>query len=314
MKASKNKRVVVAMSGVVDSSFAACLLKKKGYEVIGISMKLWPKEDCGFHQPTSCCSLEAIADARLVAEKLDIPFYVIDLHKEFKTGVIDYFIDEYLRGRTPNPCILCNEKIKFGALMRKAEELDSRYVATGHYAAVGYDRARNSYILKEGRDKRKDQTYVLFSLTQEQLLKTLFPLSNLKKKEVRRLASRFGIPTYNKAESQDICFVQDNYVAYLSNMRKESIKPGPIVNEAGEVLGTHRGIPFYTIGQREGLGIAYKYALYVLKIDAEKNTLIVGPKENRYSKEISVNSLSWVVGQKKKELQARVKIRSQHKK
>lgn len=312
MKASKGERIVVAMSGGVDSSVAAMLLKKQGHDVIGISMKLWPKEECGFYRPTSCCSLEAIADARLVSEKLGFPFYVLDFHKEFKKEVIDYFTSEYLRGRTPNPCILCNEKIKFGILLKKARELNARYVATGHYANIVFDAKNKRYVLKEGRDRRKDQSYVLFSLTQNQLSKILLPLGTLTKDRVRRLARNYKLAIYDKPESQEICFVQDDYEKYLKKRFKDKIREGPIIDKNGNTLGTHKGIPFYTIGQREGLGIAYKHALYVIRIDKDKNTIVVGPKESRFFKKLLVGNLNWIAQPGKKYLRCKVKIRSQH--
>ena len=314
MKAFKRKRIVVAMSGGVDSSVAAALLKKEGYEVIGISLRLWPKKDCGFYKPGACCSLEGISDARLVSEKLDIPFYVLDFHEEFQKTVIDYFTSEYLNGRTPNPCILCNEKIKFGALLKKTDELKAEYIATGHYARMGYDKKNNVYTLKEGKDSKKDQSYVLFSLTQDQLLRVKMPLGRLKKNHVRKIAKGLRIPVHSKQDSQEICFIKDSCADYLRKNFKDKIRPGPILLKNGRVLGTHKGSPLYTIGQRKGLGISYKHALYVNKIDINKNIVIVGPKEDTYFKDVFIKNLSWIIKPARKTLRATVKIRSQHKK
>jgi len=314
MRASKKKRVVVAMSGGVDSSVAASFLKKDGYDVIGIAMKLWPKEECGFHRERACCSLEGIADARLVAERLNIPFYVLDFNNEFKREIIDYFSKEYLNGRTPNPCVLCNEKIKFGALLKEARGLDAEYIATGHYANIIFDKEKKSFVLKEAKDKRKDQSYVLFSLTQAQLSRIKFPLANYQKTGTKKIARRMNLAVYNKRESQEICFVRDSYAGYLAQHFKEKIRPGVIRHEDGSVLGRHKGTPFYTIGQRQGLGIAYKHALYVTRIDPEDNTIVVGPKESTYSRHVAVKDINWVVPPVKRRIRAMVKIRSQHKK
>jgi len=311
---SANKKIVVAMSGGVDSSCAAYLLKKQGYDVIGISMRLWPKEECGFYRPTSCCSLEGIADARLVAEKLKIPFYVLNFHKEFKKDVIDYFSKEYLNAHTPNPCILCNEKIKFGCLMRKAKELGAGFVATGHYARLTYESKRRRFILRQGLDSKKDQSYVLFSLTQKQLAHIKFPLGAYRKKWVRDTVRKLGIPSYGKKDSQEICFVQDDYRDFFKKRYPSAVKPGSIVNIEGKKLGVHKGIAFYTIGQREGLGIPYKYPLYVLKLDKEKNIVIVGPNQYRFKKDFEVNHVNWILKPEKKTIRAKVKIRSQHEK
>lgn len=313
MNGSKPKRVVIAMSGGVDSSVAACILKKSGYDLIGVSMKLWPKDECGFHSPTSCCSLESISDARLVSEKLDIPFYVLDFHKQFEKAVINYFTDEYLNGRTPNPCILCNKKLKFGTLLSKAEELNADCVATGHYASVDYDPVTRKFLLKEGADKQKDQSYVLFSLSQRQLSKALLPLGGLTKKKVRYIAKRMGLPSYSKPESQEICFVRDSYRDYLKKRFNDRISPGPIVDTEGKVLGEHKGVSFYTIGQREGLGIAHKHALYVNRIDNKKNTITVGPKQKSFFKMMTVCGINWIVEPSGTMMRAKVKIRSQHK-
>lgn len=311
---STNKRVVAAMSGGVDSSCAAYLLKKKGFDVIGVSMKLWPKEECGFYRPTSCCSLEGIADARFVAEKLKIPFYVLDFHKEFKKEVIDYFSAEYLDARTPNPCILCNEKIKFGHLLRKAKELDAGFVGTGHYARVDFDKRKKRYLLKEGADKKKDQSYALFSLSQKQLAHIKLPLWNRKKAWTRKCLRKLGLPVYAKKDSQEICFVEDDYKKVLKKKFPGLIKPGDIVDEEGKRLGTHEGIAFYTVGQRQGLKISYKYPLYVLRIDKKRNQVVVGPRESKLFRYTEVSNINWIVKPVKKKIKAKVKIRSQHKK
>ncbi len=309
---SRGERVVVAMSGGVDSSCAAYLIKKQGYDAVGISIRLWPKEECGFYRPKSCCSLESIADARMVCEKLKIPFYVLDFHDEFREEVIDYFSKEYLKGRTPNPCILCNEKIKFGTLLKKAKELGAGTVATGHYARVDFNKRMNAYVLREAKDKTKDQSYALFSLTQEQLRAARFPLGKYPKVWTRKLAKKLGFSVYDKKDSQEICFVQDDYRKFLKKKYPGEITPGPVLDESGKKIGTHEGIAFYTIGQREGLKIPYKYPLYVIKIDKEKNEIIVGPRESKFEKIIQVNNVSWILKPEKDTIRAKTKIRYQH--
>ncbi len=305
------------MSGGVDSSVAPALLKEEGYDVIGVTMQLWPKEDCGAARDRSCCSLEGIRDARYVAQKLGIPFYVVDFHKEFKIDVIDYFIRQYLKGLTPNPCVLCNEKIKFGVLIDKAKKLGAELVATGHYAVSYYDGDKNRYILKEGADKSKDQSYVLFSLSQEQLKRVKFPLGGFTKDKVRKIAKELNLEfVYAKKDSQEICFVEDDYARYITKKAKQKISHGAIVDKNGKILGQHKGTPFYTIGQRHGLGIAYKEPLYVIGIDVSKNEIIVGPKKDVFKKELVAEKLNWILFEDppKKSFKAKAKIRYKHKK
>ncbi|MDD5136566.1 MAG: tRNA 2-thiouridine(34) synthase MnmA, partial [Candidatus Omnitrophica bacterium] len=295
MAIRKIERVVAAMSGGVDSSVAADLLKRKGRNVIGVTFRMWPKEECGSSSGRSCCSLEAIVRARSVAEKLKIPYYVVDFSEVFKREVIDYFCAEYLKGFTPNPCVVCNEKIKFGKLLEKARSLGALGVATGHYANVGYDKKTGRYLLKQGRDKEKDQSYFLFNLSQEQLKSAIFPLGGLTKEKVRTLARKRKLPAFNTVSSQDICFVRDlDYAEYIKKKTGVEIRPGDIVDKAGKVLGRHKGIPFYTIGQRRGLGIAHKEPLYVTGIDIAKNRVIAGPKEEVMRKSLVAGRMNWI--------------------
>lgn len=277
----KENRVVVAMSGGVDSSLAATLLRLQGYETIGVTMQIWPAMPPGEEvRAGGCCSLGAVEDARRVADHLGIPYYVVNLRQEFQEGVIDYFCAEYQRGRTPNPCIACNLHVKFRALLAKAFELEARYLATGHYARLEFDSRSGRYLLRRGVDPRKDQSYVLFGLRQDQMPHLLFPLGGFTKEETRRLARRHGLPVAGKQESQEICFVpDDNYRRFLERRIPGSIRPGPIIDREGKVLGRHAGLPFYTIGQRRGLGLTSPYPLYVVDLDVEKNAVVVGPAE-----------------------------------
>lgn len=293
------KRVIVAMSGGVDSSVAAALLHKQGYEVIGITMKTWgfmevggaPKHESG------CCSLDAIFDAKNVATSLGFPHYTVDFTKAFEDAVIDNFVDEYLHGRTPNPCVVCNRKIKWEELLKKADSLDARYVATGHYAIVEYNETLDRYSLKYSNDNRKDQTYALWGLTQESLSRTLFPLGGLTKQEVRKLAEEFGLKTAAKPDSQEICFVaDDNYERFLRERIPgvvEKIEDGDIVYH-GEKVGKHRGIPFYTVGQRRGLGIAFGKPVYVKNIDTVSNTVEIADKEELLENYVSAGDINYV--------------------
>ncbi len=280
------KRVVVAMSGGVDSSVAAALLVEKGYEVIGITMQIWPQAQ----EPTpgGCCSLDTIQDARGVAEGLGIPFYVVNFRDIFEEKVIDYFTAEYLRGRTPNPCIACNRQIKFAALLERAKALEADYLATGHYARVVYSAEVQRYLLLKGKDERKDQSYVLYNLTQEQLAHTLFPLGEYTKDQIREKAAQLGLKVADKAESQEICFIPDHdYKKFLlERVGAVEFPPGDFVNLQGEVLGRHRGLPFYTVGQRKGLGLALGYPVYVVALDPERNRVIVGLEEEVFHQEL----------------------------
>ncbi|MHB0886647.1 MAG: tRNA 2-thiouridine(34) synthase MnmA [Bacillota bacterium] len=280
------KRVLAAMSGGVDSSLAAALLRDQGYEVIGATMQIWPDvapevaDDYG-----GCCSLVAVEDARRVADRLGIPYYVLNLQETFERTVIDDFVAEYTRGRTPNPCLVCNREVKFKALLEKALALGCEYVATGHYARVERDGASGRHLIKKAADRRKDQTYALYTLTQEQLAHVLWPLGGLTKPEVRKLAAAYGLPTANKPESQEICFVMDNdYARFVGERAPEAFVPGPFVDPAGRVIGEHRGLPNYTVGQRKGLGLTSERPYYVVRLEPERNAVVLGHAEDVYSR------------------------------
>lgn len=309
------KKVVVAMSGGVDSSTAAALLLEQGYEVIGITMQIWPSNQSAEEADRfgGCCSLAAVEDARRVAAILGIPYYVLNFREIFARRVIDNFCQEYQAGRTPNPCIRCNQFIKFDALLKKAQGLGADFIATGHYGRIEFDEKKSRYLLKKSLDAKKDQSYVLYVMTQNQLAHTLMPLGNFTKEETRRLAARFGLPVAAKAESQEICFIPDNdYAKFLKEYPTiaGAVKPGPILDKNGHILGEHRGILFYTIGQRRGLGVATGKPLYVVAIDKERNAVIAGNKEDVYGQKLMANEVNYISLEKlTASIQARVKIR-----
>lgn len=274
------------MSGGVDSSVAAALLVEQGYAVRGVTLNVWPRltpeDEVG--RPDACCSLSSVEDARRVADQLGIPHFTLNVREIFMEKVIKDFAAEYERGRTPNPCVRCNEHIKFDALLRQAAALDASYVATGHYARIGFDVVRGRHLLRRGVDLAKDQSYVLYVLRQEQLARTLLPLGGMTKGETRALAARLGLAVAQKAESQEICFVPDNdYRGFLRRHTGKEPSPGPIHDLSGRVMGTHRGLPYYTVGQRKGLGLVGAQPHYVIALDAERNAVTVGPESELYA-------------------------------
>lgn len=273
-----SKRAVVGMSGGVDSSVAAYLLKKQGYEVTGVTMQIWQDEDAAAAAENGgCCGLSAVDDARRVAQMLDIPYYVMNFREDFKKYVIDYFVEEYLNGRTPNPCNACNRYVKWESLLRRSLQIGADYIATGHYARVE-QLANGRYAVKNSVTAAKDQTYALYALTQEQLARTLMPIGDYTKDEIRRIAAEAGLPVAHKPDSQDICFVPDgDYAAFLDREAGDRVPgPGNFVSMDGEVLGTHRGITHYTIGQRKGLNLAMGHPVFVAAIRPEKNEVVIG--------------------------------------
>lgn len=300
--------VVVAMSGGVDSSVAAALLVEQGYQVIGMMLRLWSEP--GTEADNRCCTPDAMALARRVAAKLEIPFYAVDVQERFHEVVVQSFIDGYVHGVTPNPCILCNRQIRWGFLLERARAFGADFMATGHYARL--DRPENGPVrLLRGVDLAKDQSYVLSVLDQQQLRSSLFPIGGIPKPEVRELARKFELPVASRADSQDLCFLANSdYRAFLSRNAPQAARPGPIVNRAGQVVGQHQGLAFYTIGQRKGLGIASPDPLYVLSKDMKTNTLLVGTVEELGQSELSAIAVNWITGMPPAaSFRAQVKIR-----
>jgi tRNA-specific 2-thiouridylase len=290
------RKAMIAMSGGVDSSVAACLMKERGFDCVGVTMKLFSNEDVGIERDDACCSLKDADDARDVAYRLEIPHYVFNFSENFKREVIRRFVEAYENGDTPNPCIDCNRYIKFDRLLSRARELEYDFVVTGHYARIERD-AGGRYLLKKALDGAKDQSYFLYSLTQEQLAHTSFPLGSLRKKEVREIADAHGFRNAQKRESQDICFVKDgDYVHFIEEYTGKSYEPGNFVDVSGNVLGRHRGLIRCTIGQRRGLGIASTRRLYVCDRNTADNTVTLGGEEMLYSKVLFAAGLTWTAG------------------
>ncbi len=307
------------MSGGVDSSVAAALLKEQGYEVIGLTMCFstgasafgkdpWEKQG----GKPACCGLTGIEDARLVCQKLEIRHYVLNFNKFFYEEVIRDFYREYLAGRTPNPCVRCNQFIKFGILLKKAMALEAQFLATGHYARIV--KSPGGYLLKKAKDPRKDQSYFLYRLTQAQLKRVIFPLGNFNKTKVRELASDFGLKVAQKQDSQEICFVPGGkYGEFIQASAGGEVKPGDFVGQDGKALGRHRGIAFYTVGQRHGIGIAAGHPLYVTRINAKNNQVILGGRETVYKREFTVKGGHFLAKPPKKRVEIKVRIRYNHK-
>ncbi|NBH13763.1 tRNA 2-thiouridine(34) synthase MnmA [Lachnospiraceae bacterium] len=306
----EKKKVVVGMSGGVDSSVAAWLLKEQGYEVIGVTMQIWQEEQ----EENGCCGLSAVEDARRVAYMLDIPYYVMNFRKEFKKYVMDYFVAEYLQGRTPNPCIACNRFVKWESLLKRSMEIGADYIATGHYARiVRLDNGR--YTLRSSKTAAKDQTYALYNLTQDQLAHTLMPVGDYTKEEIRAIAQKIGLRTANKPDSQEICFIPDrDYAGFIDREAGERVPPaGNFVTRDGRILGRHKGITHYTIGQRKGLGIALGTPVFVTEIRPETNEVVLGSNEEVFGNQVWAERLNFMsVADLEGEMQVTAKIRYNH--
>lgn len=310
VNSNSNTRVVVAMSGGVDSSVAAALLVEQGYDVVGMMMRLWSEETVAGGAHNRCCTPDQMADARRIAAQLGIPFYVLDTKEVFRNTIVEFFVDQHRQGVTPNPCLECNRQIRFRYLLENALALDAQYLATGHYAQVSQD-ADGRFMLKKSVDSHKDQSYVLSVLGQEQLSHALFPVGGYTKPEVREIAKRFGLPTASKQDSQDLCFIGDNnYRRFLTDHAPEVMVSGPIIRKNGEVVGEHHGLVNYTIGQRKGLGLSSPDPLYVIGINPQQNVLVVGTADELGRSTLTAKRVNWVSGITPTEpFRAEVKIR-----
>lgn len=311
----EKKRVVVGMSGGVDSSVAAYLLKEQGYDVIGVTMQIWQEEERVVEEENGgCCGLTAVDDARRVANDLEIPYYVMNFKKEFKESVINYFVNEYLQGRTPNPCIACNRYVKWEALLKRSMEIGAEYIATGHYARIK-QLENGRYTVQRSATLAKDQTYALYNLTQEQLKHTLMPVGAYTKDEIREIAEQIKLRVANKPDSQDICFVPDgDYAAFIDENLENPIPTGNFVTLDGKILGKHKGITHYTVGQRKGLGLALGYPAFVIEIRPETNEVVIGTNEDSMSYHVRANHLNFMsIEDLKEPMRVFAKIRYNHK-